>query len=79
MQRTQLNYSAADLAEIRVPVTIAQAEHDEFIKHEHAEYLAHAVPHDRLVLLPDASHFAPLQWPAEFNRALLEFLMSVRA
>ena len=40
MQRDQPNYSAADLASITVPVTVAQAENDEFIKPEHAEYIA---------------------------------------
>jgi pimeloyl-ACP methyl ester carboxylesterase len=79
MQRTQPNYSAADLAEVRVPLTIAQGEHDEFIKREHAEYLARAIPNARLVLLPNVSHFAPLQRPAEFNRAVLDFLGSARA
>ena len=39
MMETQPNYSAGDLAEIRVPVAIVQSEHDEFIKREHAEYL----------------------------------------
>jgi len=34
MQKTQPNYSARDMAEIRVPVTIMQSEHDEFIKRE---------------------------------------------
>src|SRR5262245_11553202 len=59
MQRTQPNYAAADLAEIHVPVTIAQGEHEEFIKREHAEYLARAIPNAKLVLLPNVSHFAP--------------------
>src|SRR5215208_1321698 len=40
MQKTQPNYSAHDLAAIGVPVVIVQAEHDEFIRPEHAEYLA---------------------------------------
>ena len=39
MQRTQPNYSAQDLASIRVPVVILQSEYDEFIKREHAEYI----------------------------------------
>jgi pimeloyl-ACP methyl ester carboxylesterase len=78
MQRTQPNYSPADLADISVPVTIAQGEHEEFIKREHAEYLARTIPNARLELLPNVSHFAPLQRPADFNRALLEFLATVR-
>ncbi len=44
MQRTQPNYSAQDLAKISVPVRIAQSERDEFIKREHAEYLARTIP-----------------------------------
>jgi pimeloyl-ACP methyl ester carboxylesterase len=77
MQRTQPNYSTADLAEISVPVTIGQSQHDEFIRREHAEYLARTIPNATLVLLPNVSHFAPLQRPAEFNRAVLEFLATV--
>ena len=77
MQRTQPNYSADDLAQIRVPVTVVQAEHDEFIKREHAEYLAQTIPGASLVTLPDVSHFAPMQRPDEFNRVVLGFLSAV--
>ena len=74
MQRTQPNYSARDLADIKVPVAIVQAEHDEFIKLEHAEYLARSIPGAELILLPGVSHFAPLQRPGLFNAAILDFL-----
>ena len=74
MQRTQPNYSACDLAEIRVPITIVQSEHDEFIKREHAEYLSQSIPNAELVVLSGVSHFAPLQRPEQFNGALLAFL-----
>jgi pimeloyl-ACP methyl ester carboxylesterase len=74
MQRTQPNYSAHGLSRICVPVTIAQSEHDEFIKREHAEYLATALPNADLILLPGVSHFAPLQRPDQFNAAILAFL-----
>jgi pimeloyl-ACP methyl ester carboxylesterase len=73
MQRTQPNYSAHDLAKIRVPVTIVQSEHDEFIQRAHAEYLAQAIPQAELIVLNDVSHFAPLQRPEQFNAAILEF------
>jgi pimeloyl-ACP methyl ester carboxylesterase len=52
MQRTQPNYSVDDLARIRIPVTIVHSEHDEFIKQEHAEYLAHSIPNAKFVYLP---------------------------
>ena len=67
-------YSAAQLASIRVPVTIALGEHDEFIRPEHAGYLVATIPGARRVDLPGVSHFAMLQRPDAFNRALLEFL-----
>jgi pimeloyl-ACP methyl ester carboxylesterase len=73
MQRTQPNYSAHDLARISVPVAIAQSEHDEFIRREHAEYLAQTIPGAELIVLNDVSHFAPLQRPEQFNAAILEF------
>jgi pimeloyl-ACP methyl ester carboxylesterase len=74
MQRTQPNYSAADLARIRVPVRIVRAEHDEFIRPEHAAYLAGALPNATLSILPGVSHFAPLQRPERFNGEIRDFL-----
>jgi pimeloyl-ACP methyl ester carboxylesterase len=74
MQQTQPNYSTEDLARINVPVVIAQSEHDEFIKREHAEYLAQSIPNADLILLDGVSHFAPLQRPDQFNTAILAFI-----
>lgn len=79
MQRTQPNYSAENLGEIRVPVTIAHSEGDEFIRRHHAEYLARSVPGAELVILPGVTHFAPVQRPDVFNRAALEFLSGLPA
>jgi pimeloyl-ACP methyl ester carboxylesterase len=77
MQRTQPNYSAQDLARISVPVAIVQSEFDEFIKREHAEYLARSIPNAEFVYLTGVSHFAPLQRPEQFNAAILTFLERV--
>ncbi len=77
MQRTQPNFSAEDLARIHVPVRIVQSERDEFIRREHAEYLAGAIPGAEFLLLEGVSHFAPLQRPGEFNAAMLEFVDEV--
>jgi len=74
MQSTQPDYSRMDLAAISVPVTVAQAERDEFIRAEHARYIATTIPHARYVALPGVSHFAPVQRPQVFNAAVLEFL-----
>jgi pimeloyl-ACP methyl ester carboxylesterase len=74
MMETQPNYSARDMADIRVPVAIVQSEHDEFIKPEHAEYLARSIPGAELIVLPGVSHFAPLQRPEQFNSVMRAFL-----
>lgn len=78
MQKTEPNYSAHDLAQISVPVSIVQSEHDEFIKREHAEYLARSIPNAEFIELPGVSHFAPLQRPEQFNAAVLTFLGKVQ-
>lgn len=77
MQRTEPNYTAQDLAQITVPVTSVLGEYDEFIKREHAEYLAQTIPGADFVLLAGVSHFAPLQRPELFNHAVLTFLNQV--
>jgi pimeloyl-ACP methyl ester carboxylesterase len=74
MQRTEPNYSVRDLAEVHVPIAIVLGEHDEFIKLEHAEYLARCIPGAEFILLPGVSHFAPLQRPEKFNTVMLAFL-----
>jgi pimeloyl-ACP methyl ester carboxylesterase len=77
MMKTEPNYLAHDLVGISVPVAIVQSEHDEFIKPEHAEYLARTIPGAELILLPGVSHFAPLQRPDQFNRVMRTFLGKV--
>jgi pimeloyl-ACP methyl ester carboxylesterase len=79
MQRTEPNYSSEDLARIGIPVAIVHSEFDEFIKREHAEYLARNIPDAEFILLPGVSHFAPLQKPDEFNQTVLTFLGKVFA
>jgi pimeloyl-ACP methyl ester carboxylesterase len=79
MMKSQPNTSAAELAAIRVPVSIVQSEHDEFIKLEHAQYLARTIPTAQLILLPGVSHFAPLQRPDQFNSVIRSFLAKILA
>jgi pimeloyl-ACP methyl ester carboxylesterase len=75
MQAKQPDYSDAQLASIRGPaITIAAADHDEFIALRHAEYATATMHGARLVVLRDVSHFAPWQDPAGFNAALLKAL-----
>ncbi len=79
MMRTQPNYKARDLAGIAVPVAVVFADGDEFIKRAHAEYLARSIPGAQLVVLDEATHFAPLTKPRQFNAALLAFLEADRS
>jgi pimeloyl-ACP methyl ester carboxylesterase len=79
MQKAQPNYGAADLEQIAVPVWAVLGEHDEFIRREHIEYIAETVRHGRFVLLPEVSHFAPLQRPEAFNAVILAFLHQLPA
>ena len=77
MQRSQPNYTAADLARIRVPFWSVIGEGDEFITQEHAAYLAETTPGASLHILPGVTHFAPVQRPEVFTAAMLNFLKQV--
>jgi pimeloyl-ACP methyl ester carboxylesterase len=39
-----------------------------------ASHLARSIPGAEFILLPDVSHFAPLQRPEKFNSMMLAFL-----
>jgi pimeloyl-ACP methyl ester carboxylesterase len=67
-------FTKAELGSIRVPVAIADGDHDELIRREHTELMAKLIPGATLVILADASHFALWQAPDDFDRALLAFL-----
>lgn len=74
MQSTQPNYTADDLAQVGVSVTVLHAENDEFITAAHAAYLARTIPGAELRTMTAVSHFAPLQRPDVFNAEILRFL-----
>ena len=72
MWQSEPHWTAADLGRIAVPTTIADGDHDEAIRQDHDRFMAASIPHSRLAILPDASHFAMLQAPAEFDAAVLQ-------
>jgi pimeloyl-ACP methyl ester carboxylesterase len=74
MWRTEPRFSAQQMAAVKAPTTIVDGEHDEIIRREHTALMSRQIPGARLVMLPRVSHFAMLQDPGEFNRALLDFL-----
>ena len=63
-----------DLEAIAAPVLVVHGEQDEVIKRAHVEYVAATIPNAKLLMLPDTGHFAFLQNPDVFNRALVRFL-----
>ncbi len=74
MWAEQPNWTDGQLQSIEAPVWIVDGDHDEAIRREHTEYLAATIPHAGLLILPNTSHFAFLQDPEMFNRAMLRFL-----
>ena len=74
MWATQPNYTPEQLGKISLPVAIADGEHDEGIRQEHNLEMANAIPGSKLMILKGVSHFAFVQKPDEFNRAVLDFL-----
>jgi pimeloyl-ACP methyl ester carboxylesterase len=79
MWETQPNWTAADLRKIAVPTWIVDADHDEAIKRENTEFMAANIPGAGLLLMPEVSHFAFLQDPAQFNADVLHFLDHAKA
>jgi pimeloyl-ACP methyl ester carboxylesterase len=74
MWADQPNWTDDQLKAIDTPVLVVDGDHDEAIKRPHAEYIAATIPHAGLLILPNASHFAFLQDPDQFNFAILHFL-----
>jgi pimeloyl-ACP methyl ester carboxylesterase len=74
MWATQPNWTAADLAGIKVHTWIVDADHDEAIKRENTEFMAGAIPRAGLLLQPEVSHFSMLQAPRQFTDDVKRFL-----
>ena len=70
MWATQPNWTDAQLAAIRVPAVIVVGDHDEAILPDHTRKIARLIPGAKLVILPQASHFAMLQDPAGYDAAI---------
>jgi pimeloyl-ACP methyl ester carboxylesterase len=74
MEETEPHFSEDQLRKIMVPTWIVDGDHDEIIKREDTDHMAALVPGAGELILPNVSHFAPLQDPEQFNEALLHFL-----
>ena len=67
-------WTKEQLAAIKIPTAIVLGDHDEAILRAHTEYMAANIPGAKLIILKDASHFAMLQDPAGYTKAVLDFL-----
>lgn len=74
MWATEPHITDAQLASIKVPVTVAVGQHDEGIRRDHTIHLADTIPNAGLLIMPDVSHFSFMQDPAMFNAMLKHFL-----
>ncbi|ANK83775.1 MULTISPECIES: alpha/beta fold hydrolase [unclassified Rhizobium] len=76
MWATQPTWTAADLAKISVPITLAIGDHDEAVKLDHTEMMAKEIPDAKLVILRDVSHFAMLQDAEGYNGMIRDAMAS---
>lgn len=67
-------WTKEQLAAIKVPTAIVLGDHDEAITRAHTEYMAATIPGAKLIIVKDASHFAMLQDPAGYTKAVLDFI-----
>ncbi|OBZ92938.1 alpha/beta hydrolase [Pararhizobium polonicum] len=74
MWASQPNWSDDDLKTITTPTAIVLGDHDEAISRDHTDYLAKTIPGAELIILKDASHFAMLQDPEGYNKAVRDFI-----
>jgi pimeloyl-ACP methyl ester carboxylesterase len=72
MWDTQPNITDDQLKAIKTRIVIADSRYDEGIKQSHDRYMAATIPDARLVILPGVSHFAMIQNPQLFARAVLD-------
>jgi pimeloyl-ACP methyl ester carboxylesterase len=77
MWHSEPNFTKAQLSKIDKPVAVADGEYDEIIKSAHTKQISAAIRGSSLLILPNVSHFAMLQNPAEFNSAVNKFLSNV--
>lgn len=78
MWETQPTWTEADLAKIKVPTWIVDADHDEAIKRDNTEFMAAHIPNAGLLIQPNVSHFSFMQDPGQFNDDVLHFLEHAR-
>jgi pimeloyl-ACP methyl ester carboxylesterase len=67
------------LASLKMPVLLLWGERDPLVPLSYAQRIREAVPHARLVVVPDAGHVPMWENPTRFNAELLAFIDEVDA
>lgn len=67
------NLAYKDLSAITSKTLIMAGDHDE-IKNEHTVKMYEAIPGAQLAILPNSTHYMPIQNPKLFNQIVLDFL-----
>ena len=62
-----------DLQQIKSPVLVIAGEND-VVKPEHTQKIVRGIQHSSLLIIKDATHYAPQEKPVEFNEAVMKFL-----
>jgi pimeloyl-ACP methyl ester carboxylesterase len=65
--------AAERFADLEIPVLLAWGAEDRLFKPSHAERLAEGDPGARLVMIPDAKTFLPLDQPERLAELIAEF------
>lgn len=75
MGTTQPHYTLAELGRIRARTLIVAGDHDMILR-KHTDSLAHAIPGAKEIIVPDATHFGPLEMPQVYETLAVNFLNS---
>lgn len=67
-------FTPAQLDRISIPVTMALGQHDEAIARDHVVKVDAALANSVIEIMPNVSHVAMIQQPAQFNASVIAFL-----
>jgi len=62
------------LPDIKVPTLILFGAHDKVVPPANADLLAAKIPDSKVVILPDAGHFFPVETPEAASQAVVDFI-----
>ena len=69
-----MGFTKDQLRNIEAPTLVADGNHDEMIVLAQVEEMAKLIPHAKLKIFTDTSHFVHWQDPKTFDDTLVEFL-----